>query len=77
MLSSFSKIKKFIKVHLAKFVWMDYWRASEMSETLSGLYNGKMGIMVRAISVYSMGVPYAARFTAAVKIPLPVAMFQF
>ena len=25
-------------------------------------------IMVRAISVYSAGVPYAARFTAAVKI---------
>ena len=25
--------------------------------------------MVRAISVYSAGVPYAARFTAAVKIP--------
>ena len=24
--------------------------------------------MVRAISVYSVGVPYAARFTAAVKI---------
>ena len=27
--------------------------------------------MVRAISVYSAGVPYAALFTAAVKIPLP------
>ena len=27
-------------------------------------------IMVRAISVYSAGMPYAARFTAAVKIPL-------
>ena len=27
--------------------------------------------MVRAISVYSAGVPYAARFTVAVKIPLP------
>ena len=26
-------------------------------------------IMVRATSVYSAGVPYAARFTAAVKIP--------
>ena len=34
-------------------------------------------IMVRAISVYSAGVPYAARFTAAVKIPLPSATFQF
>ena len=34
-------------------------------------------IMVRAISVYSAGVPYAARFTAAVKIPLPLATFQF
>ena len=34
-------------------------------------------IMVRAISVYSAGVPYAARYTAAVKIPLPLAMFQF
>ena len=34
-------------------------------------------IMVRAISVYSGGVPYAARFTAAVKIPLPLATFQF
>ena len=32
-------------------------------------------IMVRAISVYSAGVPYAARFTAAVKIPLPLAMY--
>ena len=32
---------------------------------------------IRAISVYSAGVPYAARFTAAVKIPLPLAMFQF
>ena len=29
--------------------------------------------MVRATSVYSSGVPYAARFTAAVKIPLPLA----
>ena len=34
-------------------------------------------IMVRAISVYSAGVPYAARFTAVVKIPLPLATFQF
>ena len=34
-------------------------------------------IMVRAISVYSAGVAYAARFTAAVKIPLPLATFQF
>ena len=34
-------------------------------------------IMVRAISVYSAGVPYAARFTAAVKIPLSLATFQF
>ena len=34
-------------------------------------------IMVRAISVYSAGVPYAVRFTAAVKIPLPLATFQF
>ena len=34
-------------------------------------------IMVCAISVYSAGVPYAARFTAAVKIPLPLATFQF
>ena len=37
-------------------------------------------IMVRAISVYSAGVPYAARFTAAtaaVKIPLTLATFQF
>ena len=34
-------------------------------------------IMVRAISVYSAGVQYAARFTAAVKIPLPLATFQF
>ena len=33
--------------------------------------------MVRAISVYSSGVPYAARFTAAVEIPLPLATFQF
>ena len=33
--------------------------------------------MVRAISVYSVGVPYAPRFTAAVKIPLPLATFQF
>ena len=29
------------------------------------------------ISVYSVGVPYAARFTAAVKIPIPLATFQF
>ena len=34
-------------------------------------------IMVRAISVYSAGVPYAAHFTAVVKIPLPLATFQF
>ena len=35
-------------------------------------------IMVRATSVYSAGVPYAVRFTtAAVKIPIPLAMFQF
>ena len=34
-------------------------------------------IMVSAILVYSTGVPYAARFTAVVKIPLPLAMFQF
>ena len=34
-------------------------------------------VMVRAISVYSAGVPYAARFTAVVKIPLPLATFQF
>ena len=38
---------------------------------------GDIYIMVRAISVYSAGVPYAARFTAAVKIPLPLATFQF
>ena len=38
---------------------------------------GDIYIMVRAISVYSAGAPYAARFTAAVKIPLPLAMFQF
>ena len=31
--------------------------------------------MVRAILVYSTGVPYAARFTAAVKIPLPLATY--
>ena len=37
----------------------------------------KIGDMVRAISVYSAGVPYAACFTAAVKIPLPLAKFQF
>ena len=53
-------------------------RASEASETLSGLFNRESGIIVvRAISVYSAGVPYAARFTAAVKIPLPLATFQF
>ena len=34
-------------------------------------------IMVRAITVYSAGVPYAARFTTAVKILLPLATFQF
>ena len=36
--------------------------------------------MVRAISVYSAGVPYAANFTAAVKIPLPfgyVSVLEF
>ena len=33
--------------------------------------------MVRAISVYSAGVPYAARFTAAVKIPLPRPWLRF
>ena len=38
---------------------------------------GEIYIMVRAITVYSAGVPYAARFTAAVKIPLPLATFQF
>ena len=32
--------------------------------------------MVRAISVYSAGVPYAVRFTAAVKIPLPLAICE-
>ena len=37
---------------------------------------GYIYIMVCAISVYSAGVPYAARFTAAVKIPLPLATFQ-
>ena len=37
---------------------------------------GYIYIMVRAISV-SAGVPYTARFTAAVKIPLPLATFQF
>ena len=38
---------------------------------------GDIYIMVCAISVCSAGVPYAARFTAAVKIPLPLATFQF
>ena len=38
---------------------------------------GYLYIMVRAISVYSAGVPYAARFTAAVKIPLPLAVLEF
>ena len=38
---------------------------------------GDIYIMVCAISVNSAGVPYAARFTAAVKIPLPLATFQF
>ena len=33
--------------------------------------------MVRDISVYSAGMPYAARFTAAVNNPLTLAMFQF
>ena len=33
--------------------------------------------MVRAISVYSEGVPYAARFTAGVKIPLPLGYVSF
>ena len=39
--------------------------------------NGDIYILVRTISVYSVGVPYVARFTAAVKIPLPLATFQF
>ena len=55
--------------------------ASERSErdTLRSvqLKIGDIYIMVRAISVYSVGVPYAARFTAVVKIPLPLATFQF
>ena len=34
-------------------------------------------LVVRAISVYSAGVPQAARFTAAVEILLPLATFQF
>ena len=38
---------------------------------------GDIYIMVRAISVYSAGVPYAACFTAAVIISLPFATFQF
>ena len=38
---------------------------------------GDIYIMVRAISVYSTGMPYVARFTAAVKIPVPLATFQF
>ena len=38
---------------------------------------GTIFLVVRAISVDSMGVPYAGRFTAAVKIPLPLATFQF
>ena len=38
---------------------------------------GYIYIMVHAISVYSAGVPYAARCTSAVKIPLPLATFQF
>ena len=50
------------------------WRASEANETLSGLYM-KIGDMVRAISVNSVGLPYSARFTAVVKIPLPLATF--
>ena len=33
-------------------------------------------IMVRAISVYSSGVPYAAHFTAAVKIPITLLRFS-
>ena len=33
--------------------------------------------MVRAISVYSAGVPYIARFTVAVKTPLPWLRFSF
>ena len=33
-------------------------------------------LMVLAISVYRAVVPYAARFTAAVKIPLPLATFS-
>ena len=55
--------------------------ASERSvrETLRSvqLKIGDIYIMVRAISVYSAGVPYAARFTVAVIISVPLAMFQF
>ena len=58
-----------------------YSLASERSErdTLRSvqLKIGDIYIIVRAISVYSAGVPYAARFTSAVKIPLPLATFQF
>ena len=47
--------------------------ASERSErdTLRSVQLKIGDIMMRAISVYSTGVPYAARFTAAVKILLP------
>ena len=34
-------------------------------------------LLVCTTSVYSAGVPYAARFTAPVKIPLPLATFQY
>ena len=46
--------------------------ASERSErdTLRTVQS-RIGDMVRVISVYSAGVPYTARFTAAVKIRLP------
>ena len=40
-------------------------------------YARSLLIMVRAISVYSAGMPYAARFTAAVKILLLLATFRF
>ena len=38
---------------------------------------GDIIIMVHAISVYSTGVPYAARFTVAVKIPGYVSVLEF
>ena len=58
---------------------MSNWRASEASETPLRSVQLKIGdiIMAHAISVYSAGVPYAARFTAVVKIPLPLAKFQY